>query len=328
MVEQMLETPTDGSERVGLALRDPMPWRKLVEIVETGERTGYEAVFVPEIAGREAFATLAGLAARTSTLHLGTGVVTIATRSLSATAMGAATVHELSGGRMILGLGTGPAGPGALGRLRGFVYVLRRALGGETVELSDGGHFRLTLEVASEPVPIWIAALGPEAMRMAGEVADGVLLNWCPPERVAFARQRIREGAERAGRDPAAVTVAVYVRACVGQELESSITALRAAAGQYASYRTYRRQFEAVGLGEEAAAAAAAFGAGRPEEVPEALVRRVCLLGEPKEAALRLDAYRDAGADLQVVYPVPTRDLHSSILGTVFALAPHPAVEA
>ncbi|MEW6059150.1 MAG: LLM class flavin-dependent oxidoreductase [Actinomycetota bacterium] len=112
-------TPADGSGRVGFALREALPWRELVQVVETGERTGYEAVFVPEIAGREAFATLAGLAVHTTVLRLGTGVVTAVARGLSVTAMGAATVHELSGGRMILGLGTGRAGPGALERLRG-----------------------------------------------------------------------------------------------------------------------------------------------------------------------------------------------------------------
>jgi len=328
MVGQMGEASTDRSRRVGSALRDPLPWGELVEIVRTGERAGYEAVFVPEIAGREAFATLAGLAGRTSTLRLGTGVATIDARRLSATAMGAATVHELSGGRLILGLGTGPAGPGSLERLRRSVRPLRRMLASEAVELQSGERFQLTLQAGPEPVPIWIAALGPRAMRLAGEVADGVLLNWCPPERVAFARERIREGAEGAGRDPSAITVAVYVRACVGQESEPSMAVLRATAGQYATYPMYRRQFEAVGLREEAAAAAAAFEAGRPEGVPEAMVRRVCLLGEPREAALRLDGYREAGADLTIVYPVPAQDALSSILGTLLALAPHPAIEA
>jgi 5,10-methylenetetrahydromethanopterin reductase len=326
MLVQMSETAY-LSGRVGFALRDPLPWGELVQIVQSGEKRGYEAVFVPEIAGREAFATLAGFAGRTSDLRLGTGVATIVRRRLATTAMGAATVQELSGGRLILGLGTGPAGPGSLERLSRSVAALRCMLAGETVELSPGERFRLTLEAGLEPVPIWIAALGPRAMRLAGEVADGVLLNWCPPERVVFARERIREGVERVGRDPSAVTVAVYVRACAGQELVPSMAALQAAAGQYATYPTYRRQFEAVGLVKEAAAAAAAFEAGRPEGVPEALVRRTCLLGEPREAALRLDAYRDAGADLPVVYPVPAHDALSSIMGTVLALAPR-SVEA
>jgi alkanesulfonate monooxygenase SsuD/methylene tetrahydromethanopterin reductase-like flavin-dependent oxidoreductase (luciferase family) len=318
-----------GGVRVGatgLAMRESLPWHELVEVVRTAERTGFEALFLPEIAGRETFSTLAGLAGPTTTIRLGTGVVTVMARSMRTTAMAAATVHELSGGRMILGLGSGPSQPGALDRLRRYVSLVRAALSGETVHAGDE-EFRLTLDPGRAPVPIWIAALGPRAMSLAGEVADGVLLNWCTPERVAFARERIRRGAETAGRDPGGVTVAVYVRACVGQEPELCLPALRRAAGQYASYPEYARQFQALGLGEEAATAAAAHRAGRADGVPESLVRAVCVLGEGAEARERLGAYRDAGADVAVVYPVPVLEPVSSILGTLFALAPNPAVE-
>jgi 5,10-methylenetetrahydromethanopterin reductase len=312
-------------DRTAFAIRDALPWRDLVEIVQTAEQTGYQALFLPESAGREAFSALAGLAGHTESLLLATGVVTMVARRVPITAMAAATVDELSGGRMVLGLGTGPAVPGALGRLREYVVAARDAIAGREIEVPEGGRFRMVLSPA-RAVPIWMAALNPNAMRVAGEVADGVILNWCPPERVAFARDRVREGAEAARRDPASVRIAVYVRACLGQEPQVALEALRAAAGQYATYPAYRRQFEAVGLGDEARAAAQAFGAGRPEGVPEAFVRRLCLMGEPGEGLAGLAAYRDAGADLPVVYPVAVRDPLSSILGTLFALAPHPAV--
>jgi hypothetical protein len=97
-------------------------------------------------------------------------------------------------------------------------------------------------------------------------------------------------------------------------------------AAQYATHPAYRRQFDAVGLGEQARAAAEARAARRPDRVPEELVRRVCLMGEAPEARAGLRAYEDAGADLPVVYPVATRDALSSILGTLFALAPHTEV--
>jgi len=323
MLSTMARTLPDRATRRGLAIRDPLPWRDLVEIVQTAEQAGYEALFVPESSGREAFSTLAGLSGHTDALLLGTGIVTIVGRRPSTTAMAAATLHEISGGRLVLGLGTGPVGPGALDRLREWVTLLRSALAGEEVETPGGGRFRLSLHPGHGPVPIWVAALNPRAMRLAGEVADGVLLNWCPPERVAFARERIREGAEATGRDPASVTIAVYVRGWVGLAPGAAWAALGAWAAQYASYPAYRRQFEAVGLGEQARAAAEALAAGRPDRVPVGLVRRVCLMGEAPEAQAGLRAYDDAGADLPVVYPVATRDALSSILGTLFALAPH-----
>lgn len=306
----------------GVAVRDPLPWSALAEVAESVEETGYAALFVPEITGREAFSQLSALAGVTERIRLGTGVVAMDSRDPVITAMGAATVHERSGGRMILGIGTGEAGRGALDRLRAVVLAIKALLAGEAVEL-NGERTRLSLALGAPP-PVWVSALGPKAMRLAGEVADGALLNWCPPERVAFARDRVREGAEAAGRDPAAIAIGVYVRACVGQDEPAALAALREAAGRYASYRAYSRQLADVGLGAEAEAAAAAYREGRPEGVPETLVRAVCLLGEASGALTGLGAYRDAGADLPVVYPVRCRDPLSSILGTVFALAPSP----
>ncbi|MDP9296258.1 MAG: LLM class flavin-dependent oxidoreductase, partial [Actinomycetota bacterium] len=306
-------------ERTGIALRYPLPWHDLEQVVATAEQTGYGALFLPEIAGRDAFATLTGLAPATPGMSLATGVATIVSRAARTTAMAAATVAERSGGRMILGLGTGPARRGALDTLMAYLETVRGLLAGRASE--DGSRLSL---VPPEQVPIWIAALGPRSMRLAGEIADGVLLNWCPPERVAVARQRIAEGAERAGRDAASVAVGVYIRACVGQG-EAADIALRRAAGEYASFPAYRRQFEEVGLGKEAEAAANAGpdGAG----VPSTFLDAVSLRGDAPHALSRLHAYREAGADLPIVYPVATLEPVSSILGTLFALAPVPAVE-
>jgi alkanesulfonate monooxygenase SsuD/methylene tetrahydromethanopterin reductase-like flavin-dependent oxidoreductase (luciferase family) len=304
--------------RTAFALRDPLPWDDLAAIVRAAEHAWYAALFLPEIAGRDAFVTLGALAGETRDLLLGTGVVPMRSRTRMLTAMAAATVHERSGGRHVLGLGTGGAGKGALEELRSTVLVIRTLLEGGTVE-HNGEQLRLSLG-PDTPLPIWISALGPRAMRLAGEVADGAILNWCTPERVAFARERIREGAERAGRDPSSVTVSVYVRAWVGADEGEALPALRAATAQYASFPAYARQFEQMGFGPEVAASAEALRAGRTEEVPDALVRAVCAFGEG--AMDRLGAYSDAGADLSVVYPVAIGAAARSVEGTLLALAP------
>ncbi len=298
--------------RTGIAIRDPLPWHELILTAELAERTGYETLFVPEIAGREAFATLAGLARATHRLRLGPGVIPLGSRSLDVLAMGTATVQELSQGRFILGLGAGSGGPGSLDRVRRAVAFLRAALIGKEVVTDEGESFQLTLDPGRQPVPVWLAALGPKMMALAGEIADGVLLNWCPPERVAEARHLVLEGAETAGRDPADVAVGVYVRACVGQEESVALPALREAAAGYVNDPSYRRQFESVGL-----------DTGRLDDV----VRAVCAFGDATASRAHLAAYREAGADMPVVYPVPVLDPVSSINGTILALAPAPAVE-
>jgi len=323
--------------RTGVVLRDPLPWHDLVEVVEAAEDTGYDAVFVPEIAGREAFSTLAGFAMTTSRLVLGTGVVTIPSRSPPTTAMAAATVHEISGGRMILGIGTGdmkavarmPDG-GVLELTKRYLGMVKQALSGAAVqpeELFGVGSFRLALSSQPDPPPVWLGALGDGMIRLAGEVADGVLLNWCTPERVARAGRLVREAAQRAGRDPAALTIAVYVRACLGLEEPVALRALREMTGLYASFPNYRRQFELMGLGEEASLAGKAFAGGRPQDIPASLVRTLTVIGGRAEALDRFAAFREAGADLVLCYPVAALETLSSVLGTVLAAAPSPALE-
>jgi alkanesulfonate monooxygenase SsuD/methylene tetrahydromethanopterin reductase-like flavin-dependent oxidoreductase (luciferase family) len=238
---------------------------------------------------------------------------------------------------LILGIGTGdtkavarmPDG-GVLELTRRYVEVVKQALSGHAVppeDLFGVGGFRLALSAQSEPPSVWLGALGDDMIRLAGEVADGVLLNWCTPERVTRAGRLVREAAERAGRDPAALTIAVYVRACLGPEEPVALSALREMTGLYASFPNYRRQFERMGLGEEVSLAAKAFAGGRIQEIPESLVRILTVLGGRTEALDRFAAFREAGADLVLCYPVAALETLSSVLGTVLAAAPSPALE-
>lgn len=326
--------------RIGVVLRDPLPWDQLIEAVETAEETGYEAVFVPESGGREAFATLAGFSGATSRVRLGSGVVTVGSRTPTATAMGAATVQDLSGGRMILGLGAGDpggrtrySGPPSLGPVElveRYALSVSRILAGEEVEedtVFGTPHFKLALPVEAGPPPIWLGAVGDRMVSLAGRVADGVILNWCTPQRVTKARGLVDRALQSIGRDPSEFTLAVYLRACLGVPEKPAIAALQVMAGQYAAIAHYRRQMEEMGLGTEAGAAARAFEAGRPQDVPSSLVRALTVSGGRTEALTRFQAFFDAGADLVLCYPVSALEPLSSILGTILAAAPHLAVE-
>jgi 5,10-methylenetetrahydromethanopterin reductase len=320
----------------GIVIRDPLPWQQFVQVIRTAEETGYWALFVPEIAGREAFGTLAGLATVTERIRLGTGVVTMRSRDPATTAMGAATIQDLSAGRHVLGLGTGAspkeqgAGPGPLRLMGRYVQLVREILAGGLVE-AEGPFpmdaFQLSLPMEMGPPPIWLGALGNRMLALAAGLADGVIMNWCTPNRVREARGIIDEAAAAAGRDPSEVTISVYVRACLGVEERVALVGLREMTGQYASIPHYRSQMEAMGLGVEARSAASAFAEGRPEDVPDALVRALTVVGGRGEALARFAAYQEAGADLVLCYPVPAREPFSSILGTVLAAAPTTSVE-
>jgi 5,10-methylenetetrahydromethanopterin reductase len=324
--------------RIGIVVRDALPWEQLVQIAETAEETGYEALFVPEISGREAFATLAGLARSTSDVMLGAGVITVGSRSPVAAAMGAATVHDLSAGRMILGIGAGDeAGRKRYGSglhpvelVERYVRLVKGVLTGAEVQADPElgtSSFRLDLPLEGAPPPVWLGAVGDGMVRLAGTVADGAILNWCTPARVAEARALVDGALTEAGRDRSAFTLSVYVRATLGLADQVALDALRPMTAMYASIPPYRRQMERMGLGEQAGAAANAFEAGRPQDVPEQLVRTLAAFGGRGEAMARFDEYFGAGADLVLCYPVSAMDPFSSILRTVLAAAPSPAVE-
>ncbi len=302
----------------GFALRDPLPWGDLSAIVRAAETAGYDALWLPQVTARDPFVALGALAGETHDLLLATGVVPMRSRTAMSTAMAAATVHERSG--WAAGARHRNAAARAKERSMSFVRTSTRCdrcSRGRSPN-AMAGRMRLSLALPSPP-PIWISALGPRSMRLAGEIADGALLNWCPPERVAFARARIAEGAKAAGRDAAQVAIAVYVRSWVGDDATAGMNAIRAAAAEYASYPAYARQFEQVGLGAEAVAAAKAHRAGRPDDVPEGLVSAVTAFGD--DAATRVSEFAEAGAE-PVVYPVAVDGSPASIEATLLALAP------
>ena len=287
--------------------REVLPWHDLLGIAAAAEEAGYEAIFTPEIGAREAFSTLAGFAGVTRRIHLATGVAPLGSRDERRMAMEAATLADLAPGRAILGLGS-QLPIAETGRR---VALIRSLLAGDDPSSRDPAA-PAALDLLAPDVPIYLAALGPRMTTLAGAVADGVILNWCTPERVAQARDQVARGAD--GRDPAGVTVAAFVRACVGGGEERARAVLAEAASQYAAMPAYRRQFEAMGLGAEAARAAGGDA--------DALAEAVCVRGPGAEARRRLSAYGEAGADLVVVYPVPLFDAAPSILETVTAVAP------
>jgi len=114
-------TLVSDDRQLGAALRYPFPWTDVAAVASEAESLEYRGLFLPESVGRDALVTLGALAAETSRLRLGTGILAMGARTAALTAMGAATVQERSGGRLVLGLGTGPPGPGALRRLRELV---------------------------------------------------------------------------------------------------------------------------------------------------------------------------------------------------------------
>src|SRR5471030_521058 len=190
-------------------------------IVQEAERLGYDSVWAAEAYGSDTATVLGWLAGQTSTIRLGSGIFQMPGRSAAMTAMTAATIDELSGGRMVLGIGS--SGPQVaegwhgqrfarqLQRTREYVAVVRQALArervqfkGETLELplpdGPGKALKLMINPVQERIPIFLAAIGPKNTALAGEIADGWIPTFFSPEYVADFRKLLQEGADRAGR--------------------------------------------------------------------------------------------------------------------------------
>ncbi len=308
--------------RLGLRLRDErVPVRRLIELARLAEASGYESLWVPEGSGKDAFSQLTAYALSTERIRLGTGIVTIYPRSPGVLAMTAATLDHLSDGRAILGLGLGhrqllEAEHGvAFGkpvrRMREYVALIRAVLRGEALPEATEvpvRRFRLDFTPRRAALPVYVAALGPQMCRLAGEVADGVLLNWATVDYAAEAIAEVRRGAERAGRDPAGVDVACYIRAAVDEDEAAVRRDLALETARYVALDFYRQMFDRSGFARETAAVMQALPRGIEAAaalIPDRMLEAIALFGAADGWRKRLARYRALGVAQPVIAPVP-----------------------
>ena len=297
---------------------------QLVALAEEAERLGFDSAWAAEAWGTDAVTLLAWTGARTSRIRLGSSVLQIAARTPAATAMTAATLDLLSGGRLVLGLGvSGPqvvegwhGQPWAepLPRVREYVEIVRVALRREALE-HRGRHYRLPydgpgatglgrpLRLLARPlraeVPIYLAALGPRSVALAAEIADGWLPTFLDPE-------RLREvfGPSLAAAPPG-FEIATTVQLLVGDDVAALRGRLRPHVALYVGgmgargQNFYHRLVSAYGWEREADEIQELYLGGRHRDaaaaVPDELIDAVALVGPPERIRDRLPAYAEAG---------------------------------
>jgi alkanesulfonate monooxygenase SsuD/methylene tetrahydromethanopterin reductase-like flavin-dependent oxidoreductase (luciferase family) len=248
-------------------------------------------------------------------LTVGTSVIPFPAWTVPTLAAEAATVNELTGGKFKLGIGLGsypsaelryqlglPEVP-AVVYTRDFVRPLRDLFAGESVDY-DGAAVHLhgvRLGIKAPPVPVYLAAMGPQLLRLAGELADGVTPNWSSPEQIVWLRERVAEGARKAGRDPADVPFAQYIRVCVDEDEDAARREFTSNLLGYAMARPgqpttmgYRAHFGRMGFEAILSDLEARRDAGTPvasmiDDVPPELLLSVGYFGKPAGAAAALE---------------------------------------
>ena len=214
----------------GCGFWGPYPLRRFVEWGVSAERQGFDVCWIgdTQLLTPDLYSTLALVADATSTIRIGSAVTNTVTRHLTVTAGGFLALNEFAGGRCILGLGVGGSAVHTVGlredpapAFRRTVVAIRRLVQGESVEL-DGVTARG--KIAAPPVPVYVASSSPRGLRIAGELADGVILNvGVVPGLIGEALRHVRDGAREAGRDLAALDVAVIAGASIRRDRAAAL---------------------------------------------------------------------------------------------------------
>ena len=298
---------------------------ELARYARLAERAGYESLWVTERYFHEEICSLLGyLGAMTDRLKLGVGVANPYTRNPALLAMASATLDRLTGGRFVLGLGRseravvqdkmGIRYGDAPTAMRGCVSLVRRLLAGERVS-DAAGPFRLSgAKLATTPVqsrlPIYLAAIGRKGLRLAGAIADGVLLNaYVPPAYVRYAVAEIRAAAQEAGRDPAAIDIACMLVVRPTDDPQALMPGLKKRLvrlldeAYVGEILLDKGGFDPSILGTLRASYAEDGGTAAVELIGDDMVEAFYLLGPDDACRRRVAEYRHAGVDLPLLLP-------------------------
>ena len=311
------------------------PWftpQEHVELAVLADEIGLDSVWISEAWGQDAVSVLGLLAGKTERVALGSGLFQIPARAPAATAMAAASLDVLSGGRFRLGLGvSGPqVSEGWYGvpferpvsRTREYVEIVRTALARKTV-VHEGREYRVPLDGAKplkllakpvqDRIPVYLGAVGPRAVEQVGEIADGWLPFMVDPEHADALFEPLDRGLEKAGRTRADIDVA----ACTAMAIEDDLDAARDAVRPWLAFyfgamgsrekNFYVELAERAGHGGSARACQDAFLGGDRERAADALtpelIDTMALATTPDELAERVAAFEAAGVDSLLVVP-------------------------
>ena len=326
---------------------NPEQNKELIKRIQIAEEVGVEAVFTAETWGRDQFSLLTQIALATSKVKIGTGIAPVFGRSPAVLAMTYATLDELSGGRVIIGLGTsgarviehwhGQPFEKPLQRTKEYCEIINAIVSGEKViyegeifKLQRG--FKLLFNPVRDHIPIYIASISPKSMDIVGQAADGWMPIYWPKSKFREGLDRIKKAAEDSGRDASDVECVASLTTVIEDDPEK---AKRQAAGPISWYVTnmgdfYHQMLTRNGFGEEVAAMRKAGEEHRPmpfqtnDELMAAMGDRMldetAIWGDLETVALGIEERRQLGVDLPVIgMPTGEPAKVERILGTLVA---------
>jgi F420-dependent oxidoreductase-like protein len=294
------------------------------------DELGFDSVFTTHIAGRDSLSLLMAYASVTERVRLGTGVVPIFSRTPASMAQTAATIDEFAGGRMVLGIGVshkvtvenwyGARIEKPVTQMREYATILRAIFRGEAPPEGEffSTHFQFMGYAARPDVPIYIAALSPNMLRLAGEIGDGVMLWLCSPDYIRdVVVPSVREGRERAGKSLDGFEIVPAITVALADDVEAAHATMRQELVPYSSLPFYRAMLERSGFGDDLAAFDEGMQAGDVERakagLSDRLLESLAGLGSADEVRGAVERYRDAGATWPSIGGLPGGDFDGAL---------------
>ncbi len=299
-----------------------------IERVQLAEELGYASAYVTHVAGRDALQVSMAYAQRTERIRVGTGVVPIYSRTPATMAQEAATIDDASGGRMMLGIGVshrpvvefwhGQTIGKPVTEMREYTAIVRAILRGEDPPPGEKwtSRFRLSGLGPFPDLPIGIAALSPNMLRLAGEVGDAVILWLCNPNYIRdVVIPCVREGRERAGRTLDGFDVIAAVPSAVTDDVAGVYDVMRRDLLPYFGLPFYRAMLERSGFAADIAGFDAAAGdpAAMAAAISDDFLGVLTAVGDEDAVRAGIRRYLDAGATSPCVGPIPKTDFAATL---------------
>jgi len=273
-------------------------------LAKEAEQAGFEAILSPEVPPWSAIANAQIFAEATSTIKVGTWITNIYMRLPIMCAAESLTVQEISGGRMMLGLGVshklvndrfGIDMSNPLGDMREYITTMRPYM--------DGSSEKLSLKRDLPPVPIYMATLTEKTAELAGEISDGIMTYLASPSYIVKLVKSIKVGAEKVKRFTSSVDITCGIPTFVSDDLEAAYQAAKRGLGPYARFPFYQRMIRNVGYPEIADQIKG--GAKPAEALTNEFLDDIALLGPASRCKEKLDSFIDAGLRLPIIVPNP-----------------------
>jgi F420-dependent oxidoreductase-like protein len=324
-----------------------------LRLAQAGDELGYDSIWAAEAYGSDAATVMAWLAANTKKAKIASGIFQMPARTPAMTAMTAATIDNISNGRVVLGLGM--SGPQVvegwhgqpfdhqLQRTREYIGVVRKALARETLTFDGefyslprpggpGKPLKLIIKPVQERIPIYLAAIGPKNTALAAELAEGWLPTFFAPDHIDVFKPALEEGAKRAGRSADEIDITPMTSIAIDDDVDAARDLMRPFLALYVGgmgsrkKNFYKDLVTRYGYGDVAQKVQDLYLDQKYDEamaaLPSELIDKTALCGPKEVIAERLDVYRDAGVGTLLVTPVAsTVERRIEMLGELAELA-------